>query len=238
MLKEFITKRAKRVGEFVYKNLEEGSGNMILATSMTAIGLSTLAQTIAIFINKKYSLSQKAFMVPQEITEGVITILSMFCITKPIQGLSGKLVKTGKIATTDMIKYMNMHGLLEKRGKSDFDFKKIVNSIIKNIETSDKFIKSSSKEQKKLLENHNNAIHLYEITADATSAIATTAGSVLTTALISPLIRNVSASYYQQHNIDLYNKISPKYNTHRLKFQPKFSYLQKAYGYESDNLKI
>mgnify|MGYP007038240962 CR=1 FL=1 len=77
MLNSHLKRFAEKFGKFVYKYFEQGSGNMILITSMIAIGLSAMAQTAAIMINKKYTVSQKAFMIPQEITEGIMTMLSL-----------------------------------------------------------------------------------------------------------------------------------------------------------------
>ena len=77
----WIESKAKSIAEFVYRNFEaKGSGNMILLTTMAGIALSTIAQTIAIIANNKYSAPQKAFMIPQELTDGCITIYRYFLL--------------------------------------------------------------------------------------------------------------------------------------------------------------
>ncbi len=206
-MKNWTVKQAKNISEFVYKHLEQGSGAMILMTSMLGIAMSSVAQTFAILLNDKYSISQKAFMAPQELTEGCITVLSMFLITKPIQKLTKQYTKMGKILSKDLVKYAEKNGLLSKRGKFDFDFAESIKSIIKGVENSDKFIRSSEADKTKMLSEHKDALHSFQSLEDSTSAITTTAGSILSTALISPLLRNYSASYYQKINMDYYNNL-------------------------------
>jgi len=55
-MKNFLIKNIKSIIEFVYKHMEQGSGHMILLTSMTGILLSCLAQSGAILLNKKYMI--------------------------------------------------------------------------------------------------------------------------------------------------------------------------------------
>ncbi len=220
----FFQKAGKYIAEKVFKNIESGSGNMILITSMTGIAFSCIAQTFAIFINKKYSVSQKAFMVPQELTEGVISIASMFAISKPCQKAASKIMKSGKIFTKDMATYMKKYDLIGKRGEYDFDFQKSVKSIISKIENSDEFIKSNACKQEEFLAEHHNIIKEFNAVSDATSAFATTAGSIMSTALISPLLRNYVASYYQQVNLNYYNKLPQERKNSFIDYK-KYSFL-------------
>ena len=203
----WMNRQAKNLAEFVYKHLEKGSGAMILMTSMLGIAMSSVAQTFAILLNDKYSISQKAFMAPQELTEGCITVLSMFLITKPIQKITKQYTKMGKILSKDLIQYAEKNHLLSERGKLNFDFGESIKSIINGIENSDKFIRSSEVDKAKMLAEHKDAIHSFHSLEDSTSAITTTAGSILSTALISPLLRNYSASYYQKINMEYYNNL-------------------------------
>ena len=219
-----LSKIGKYIAEKVYKNLEKGSGHMILATTVTGIALSCLAQTAAIMFNKQYSVSQKAFMVPQEITEGLVSVVSMFAISRPTQYIAKKYAKSGKILTKDMLNYMKKHSLIEKRGNMDFDFGKEINKIIHKIEQSDKYIKSSDIKKESLLKEHNEILNQFNETEDATSAIATTAGTAISTAFISPLLRNYSASYYQKINLDYYNNLPDTYKQQAQSLRRPFSY--------------
>ena len=192
----------KKAVSWVYKHFENGSGAMILMTSIIGMALSTIAQTGAILFNKKYTDSQKAFMVPQELTEGVINICSMLVITRPLQKLSGKLVKTGKIATKEALEYMKKNNLLDKRGQRDFDLGKNITETIKGIKESDIFINSADNKKTEMISEHKDILDKYDIYSDSVSAIATTTGAVFSTALIAPLVRNSVASKYQQINMD------------------------------------
>ena len=147
-----LEKFAKYIAEKIYKHFGDSSGGMILATSITGTLLSSLAQTGAILFNDKYTTSQKTFMAPQELTEGLINVLSMFLITKPIQRGASKMVKTGKILSKDLGKYLQETKLDKKRGDINFDIGKAIRNNIKSLEAKDSFFLSASKTQN--LEKH------------------------------------------------------------------------------------
>lgn len=200
----------KQYAESVYKQFGKSSGKMLLATSAIGVALSTLAQAGAILVNDKYSVSQKAFMIPQELTEGAISILSLFIITTPLQLLAKKYSTTGKILSKDLKNYMENNNLLGKRGNLDFNLKEHLESAVKKLETTDTFVKSASQEKESMLMDYQNLLNNYNAVEDATSAIVTAAGSVLSTAVILPFLRNYSASYYQKINMHHYNQYQTK----------------------------
>lgn len=205
-MKNKMTDFIKGIAEAVYKYFGGSSGKMLLATSIIGILASSLAQTGAILVNKKYTDSQKAFMAPQEITEGLVTVLSIFFITKPIQKFADKCFKSGKILSSEMVDYLKKNQLIEKRGKADFDFSKSVKNIIQNIEKSDEFIKSSSAKKEALLEEHSKILQDFEIMSDATSAIATTFAAMTSSAVVSPILRNNVASKFQAASLNYMQK--------------------------------
>lgn len=206
-----LARFAKSASEKVYKHFGKNSGNMLLATSILGFTISSLAQIAAIIVNKKYSVSQKAFMVPQELGELFVASSAIFLITKPMQKFASKLVKTGKIMPKSLTQYVKENNLASKRGSLDFDFSKEVKGIIEQIQKSDSYI--SSKEKELLLEKHHQALNSYETTADAVSALTTTAAGLLTTGLVVPVARNRFASYYQKQNMDVYNNIITRRST-------------------------
>ena len=177
-------------------------------------------------------------MIPQELTEGVLTVASMFLVTKPIQKFSKLLCRTGKLAPKEVLEYMKTQQLIVERGKKNFDFPQKVNKIIESIKKSDKYIKSDIKEQKRLIKPHTDALHNYDIFADSTSAIATTLGSVFTTAFMTPLVRNYSASYYQQQNLKAYEKIPTDIKEKYQHIQFYTPIMQKAYGHDLGKMKV
>ena len=220
-MKKIFEKGIKNIVEIIHKHLGKDSGNMIIATGIAGILLSTFAQTLAISFNKKYSLSQKSFMIPQELTDGIASAIALFIISKPIRALGVKFASTGKVLTKEMKTYMEKNNLLKERGNINFDFSKSVNNIMEKIKSSEEYIKSPTKDV--FLKEHNDILNQYEIIKDSTSAITTTAGSIISTALITPLIRNYTASYYQPINIDRYNKLPQKDKDRHERIKSKFT---------------
>ena len=224
----------KQYAESVYKQFGKSSGKMLLATSAIGVALSTLAQASAVLVNEKYSVSQKAFMIPQELTEGAISILSLFIITSPIQILAKKYSTTGKILSKDLKNYMEKNNLLGKRGNLDFNLKELLESEVKKLESTDTLVKSAPQEKESMLLEYQNLLNNYNALEDATSAIVTAAGSILSTAVILPFLRNYSASYYQKINMHHYNQ----HQTKKQSIQDFYS-KQPLYGSTSgDRLKV
>ena len=207
-MKSILTKSAKYFAEKVYSVFGKSSGGMLLATSILGLTLSAGAQIIGICFNKKYTTSQKAFMIPQELGELFVASLAIFAITKPAQKLASKLVKTGKIASEELLSYMRDNNLLERRGNLDFDFGKEIIEKIKTIKKSEEFKNLSRKDRKTLIEPYKNALDSYNINSDVVSAYATTGASMITTGFAVPVLRNRFASYYQKRNIEAYNYYS------------------------------
>ena len=174
----FFKKILDVISNFVYKNMETTSGSMILLTSVVGITLSTLAQAGAILLNKNYSTSQKAFMAPQK--------------------LATRYANTGKILTKDLKTYLEKYSLLENRGHKDFNIKKSIINKIDDIKNSDGFSKCSQDVKESMLKEHLDTLNSFERTFDATSAIATSVGGIVSTTAISPLLRNTIASSYQK----------------------------------------
>ena len=211
----WFEKISKSAAESVYKQLGKSSGKMLLATSAIGVGLSTLAQAGAVLFNKKYSVSQKAFMVPQELTEGIVSIMSLFIITTPLQLLAKKYSATGKILSKDLKNYMKKNNLMNKRGNLNFNIKDHIESSIKTLEASDVFIKSATPEKEAMRLEYQNLLNNYDSLQDSTAAIVTAAGSIVSTAVILPLLRNYSASYYQKLNMDAYHRHQAKKQLNR-----------------------
>lgn len=191
----------------IYSTFEKDSGNMILATSSLGLVMSCVAQVAAIIVNDKYSVSQKAFMIPQELSEGAISVCSLLITTLFVQNAAKKYVESGKLLTKDLNTYLKKNNLKTKRGVADFSISAEIKRITGEIKSGDKFVKSSEAQKTAMLKEHQNALISLEQTMDATSAITTTAGSVISTALFVPLIRNFVASKYQKQNMTIINNV-------------------------------
>ena len=205
-------KVAKYAAEKIYSIFGKNSGNMLLATAIIGFVGSSLAQIGAILLNKKYTPSQKAFMVPQEIGECIIASSALFLITLPIQIMTKKIMLSGKFLSKNLVKYMEENKLSAKRGKPDFNFREEVKNTIDNIQKSDVFIRSEKLQQEQMLSKHKNASDEFETIYDSAAAIATTAAGVVTTGIVVPIVRNRFASYYQKRNMDMYNNVLAQRN--------------------------
>lgn len=199
----------KTISGWVYKNFCSDSGNMLVATSIIGTTLSSAAQAAVVFLNDKYTVSQKAFMIPQELVECMVSAVSIFLITKPLQNLGRKAVSSGKILPKNLIKYAEKYKLSNLRGKEEFDFGKSIKGLIEKAEktaNNDVFVKE-----------HKDALQSYNNTFDAMSAISATAGTALSVSIAVPTIRNSVAAYFQKQNLMAYNDLSrERYKTARL----------------------
>ena len=83
----------------MYKNYGENPGKMLVHTGVLGWILSALAQISAVVFNDKISPEQKMFLIPQEIADAVINIVSFYTITSTFKIVAFKLVSTGKLTT-------------------------------------------------------------------------------------------------------------------------------------------
>ena len=150
-MKRGMEKFIKKVVNKVHLLFGENSGKMLLLTGIIGMALSSLAQTLTVVNNKHYTLSQKMFMVPQELIDGAVSIFSLVLITTPLQNLAKKYVKNGKLLTKDLRNYLNKTGIMEKRNEKYFDIEKSLENLINNIKKSEDYIKATELEKNKLL---------------------------------------------------------------------------------------
>ncbi len=84
---------AKRGGEY-YKN---NPAQFLSRTMALTLGLSSLAEGLAIAINDEIPKYEKKFLIPQEIAEGLITFGLFLAFTGPMEAVLKKAVAKGKI---------------------------------------------------------------------------------------------------------------------------------------------
>ena len=95
----------KVFGDFkniLYKNYGENPGKMLVHTGVLGWILSSLAQVGAVVFNDKISTKQKTFLIPQEIADAAVNILSFYVVTSSVKNLASKLVSTGKLSTKNI----------------------------------------------------------------------------------------------------------------------------------------
>ena len=106
------------------QNYGENPGNMLVHTGTLGWILSSLAQVGAVVFNDKISPEQKTFLIPQEIADAAVNILSFYALTYSLKCFGAKLVSTGKLRTKRIRNFLERNELMNKVGKLDFDVAK------------------------------------------------------------------------------------------------------------------
>lgn len=138
LMNKFGQCASKKFGIFKNVILEkygEQPGKMLVHTGVLGWILSSAAQIGAVVFNDKISPEQKVFLIPQEIADAAVNIVSFYAITNSVKVIASKLVKTGKLTTPAIMDYLKKTGLkMPKKagdvspiGKWDFDITKLAN---------------------------------------------------------------------------------------------------------------
>ena len=161
----------------LYKNYGENPGKMLVHTGVLGWVLSSLAQVSAIVFNDKISPEQKSFLIPQEIADAGVNILSFYVITSSFKNIASKLVKTGKLTTKPIKDFLSKYGLNSPKyiGKRKFNIENIANF---------QEIKSE-----------------YRPFKNGVDVVASTVGSVISCNLVTPVLRNEYAAKKQKQAI-------------------------------------
>ena len=181
----------------IYKHYGENPGQMLLHTGTVGWILSCLAQVGAIITNDKIAPEQKTFLIPQELGDGLINILSFYLLTSSVKNICSKAVLNGKLANKAIKNYLTKNKLEKNIGKIDFDIKKTTNFT----DIKDEFV------------SFKNGVDI----------LASTTGSILSCNIVTPILRNEFASRQQKNaneilkqkkeegitnNSQLYNRIT------------------------------
>lgn len=162
--------------EWVYNNFKKNTATMLVVTGTIGWGLSSLAQIGAVMFNPKIPKEQKSFLVPQEFLDAVVNIGSFFLVTQATKKIISKMASTGKIAPTKVREFLNKNKDLygDKVGKLSLD----LDEVLKN-------------EQKFPTESY----YAYKNFA---TTVGTVGASILSSNIITPVIRNTMASDIQK----------------------------------------
>ena len=159
-------------------------GDIIIFTTIAGWIASSAAQIYGIAVNKKYSREQKKYMINQEAFDALTNIGLYFGITKSLTLLSSTLVKTAKIAPKTVIKFLEQTGTMPNRGRLGFDVTQVSGfSTTANV---------------------RNAYNGFKCFADASAA---TVGGIISSNIITPIVRNHIAAY-RQNKFKAQNKMA------------------------------
>lgn len=164
---------------WIAKNFKKDPSKMLIITGVAGWTLSSIAQIGAILINPKISKEQKSFLVPQEFADAIANIGLFFLITLAAKMTVSKLFSTGKFqtkSTADFIK-SNMKLFEGKIGKVDFDIEK-------------------------LLPDGSTVLKNYKLTRSFAETVATVGGGIVSSNILTPIIRNNTASKMQKNYIE------------------------------------
>lgn len=154
----------------LFKNYGENPGKMLVHTGVLGWILSSLAQVSAVVFNDKISPEQKSFLVPQEIADAAINIVSFYAITNTFKNVASKLVSTGKLSTKAI-----------KNGLKNLGIK---NSDIGKYNLNIGNIKALEKD--------------YKPFKNGVEVIASVVGSIISCNIVTPVFRNKYAAVKQK----------------------------------------
>ena len=173
----FIQKRF----EWIYDTFKEDTSKMLIATGTLGWILSSFAQMCAITANPKISSEKKSFLLPQELMDAVVNVGGFFAITMLTKKCINKMASTGKIASKTVRNFLeNDKDLKTKVGKLDLN----LDNVLKE------------KAPTEIYEN-------YKSYKNFVSTMGTIGASVISCNIVTPVIRNKTASRVQKTYIDM-----------------------------------
>lgn len=183
---------------WILNSFKEDTSKMLIATGTLGWALSSLAQGLAVIGNPKISNEKKSFLLPQELMDALVNVGGFFCFTMFTKKCIGKMAKTGKIASESVRNFLNSHPELKKQvGKWDFNLDKIFEN------------------KPELADIYNS----YQSHKNFVTTMGTVGASIISCNMITPVIRNFTASNVQKTYIDM--KKNPQlyqtYNSNNMK---------------------
>ncbi len=158
--------------ENIWNNYSKDLSKILIHTGTIGWALSSAAQITAILFNDKISAKEKTFLIPQETFDALVNIGSFYLLTTGIKNFSKKLVTTGKVLPKSIKDFMDKSPFKTSYGKSNFDMEKEMKPLV------------SFEPYKKQYTAFKNIF----------TTGATTAASVLSCNVITPILRNELAS--------------------------------------------
>lgn len=201
----------------LFKSYSNDAGKMLLHTGALAWATSAVAQIVGIINNDKISKEQKKFLVPQEMADAVVNIFSFYMVTDSIQNFTKKLASSGKIITPAIKEFCGKNGIKFEKIKGE-DTPNIGSAILNkikdykslnalNINEKDKTLSLGlsneklnliGKEIEKLDTFYDKTYSPFE---SGLKIIGNIAGAILSSNIITPIIRNKFAANKQKQDI-------------------------------------
>lgn len=171
---------------YLFKNYGENPGTMLVHTGALGWLLSSLAQIFAVAVNDKISPEQKSFLIPQEFADACINILSFYLVTSSFKNFASKLVSSGKLSTKSIRNALTKQGIKDSMiGSADFNIGKL-----------------------------NNIPKDYKPFKNGVDVIASTAGSIISCNVITPILRNEYGAVRQKQIVSKMHSKNKNYNVY------------------------
>jgi len=184
--------------EYIAKHFRKDASKMLIWTGVAGWTLSSLAQIGAILFNPKIPDEQKGFLVPQETADALVNIGSFFLITQATKRIVSKMFSTGKFAPQKVKQFLDKNPVYkEKVGKLDFKIDDILNKE-----------KGFPQEEYYACKNFG-------------TTLATVGAGILSSNIVTPIIRNNMASRMQKNYLDMKSNTT---ETPKLTYQPPKNY--------------
>lgn len=162
--------------DYVASRYGKDVGKMLVHTGVIGWVLSSAAQVTAILINDKIPKEQKMYMIPQELADAAVNIVSFYAVTRTFKSLANKLVSSGKLLPKTVRDVLKNSSVASKIGEKGFDVAKDGHLSADVFKSYDKFY-------------------------SGVDIIGTTLGSVISCNLLTPVIRNEIAARRQKKGI-------------------------------------
>lgn len=214
-----------------FKKYSKGLGDMLLITGTLGWVLSAAGQLVGIKYNNKISKEKKEFLIPQELADAGINIASFFLVTAGIKNIGKWLVSSGKIITP-AIKKVCEHNKIEITKGIDIGKALSENAASYKIslETNNKNhvlmdqakIDYFGRKNKGLTYFYDNKYAPLESGVETLGSII---GAVISSNIITPLIRNPIAASRQKQAIaqEKYDQFNSQQISPVMPMQNKFS---------------
>lgn len=194
---------------WVYENFKKDASKMLIWTGVAGWTLSSLAQVCGILFNKEIPKEQKGYLVPQELFDAAVNIGSFFVFTQTTKKVVSKMFSTGKWAPKSVRAFLdkNKAKLGDKMFKLDFDLDEV------------------------LKKNTDFPKEAYYACKNFGTTIATIGAGVVSSNIITPILRNKAATRMQKNYLDAK---TTKPNDKNINNKPTF----KAYNYNQNSFNL
>lgn len=193
----------KQIANFAYEKFAKNMGSFLLWIGVAGWIASCVNQTVAIIVNDKIPKDQKKFLIPQEISDGIINTLLFALFTRSFTRFGERMVESGRLATKSLRNFYKDTKISEKTIESLIGTE--INALNKKGKAVKKYFNIAELEQ---ITNKSNSDYNAEFSkkyfdfAAGVSFLFSTIGSVISCDFVTPFVRNKFASIRQKQALE------------------------------------